>query len=44
MSAAKDLIDQGAVRINDEVAKNWHKEIKVDDEIKVGKGKFIKIV
>jgi len=42
-SAAKRLIDQGAVRVNGEVAKRWDVEVKEGDEIKAGKGKFLKV-
>jgi tyrosyl-tRNA synthetase len=43
MSAAKKLIDQRGVSVNGEIADRWDIEIKKGDEIKVGKGKFLKV-
>lgn len=43
MSAAKKLIDQRGVTVNGEIADRWDVEIKKGDEIKVGKGKFLKV-
>jgi len=43
MSAAKALIDQGAVEVNNQVIKDWNYLIKKGDSVKVGKGKFIEI-
>lgn len=45
-SKAKQLFDQGAIRINDEVAKartNWDYELKEGDNIQVGPRRFIKV-
>lgn len=44
-SEAQRLIEQGAVKINNQVEKNWKKEIKIEGEmtIQVGKRKFAKI-
>lgn len=44
MSAAKKLIDQHGVLVNGAVADRWDIEIKQGDEIKVGKGKFVKVI
>jgi len=43
VASAKDLIDQGAVKINGEVSTRWDQEIRAGDEIQVGKGKFFKV-
>lgn len=43
MSDAKTLISQGAVSVNGEVKKEWDYDVKKGDEIKVGKGKFVKV-
>lgn len=45
-SEAKQLFDQGAVRINNEIAKiktNWNYELREGDIIQVGPRKFVKI-
>ncbi|MFH1611891.1 MAG: tyrosine--tRNA ligase [bacterium] len=43
---AKRLIEQGAVKINDKVIKDWKKEVKIDDGaiIQVGKRRFVRII
>ncbi len=43
MTEAKTLISQGATGVNGETQKDWDYEVKKGDEIKVGKGKFIKV-
>ncbi len=42
-TTAKNLIIQGAVEVNGEVVKEWGHELKPGDEVRVGKGKFIKV-
>jgi len=44
-SEAQRLIEQGAVKINNQVEKDWKKELKIEQEtiIQVGKRKFVKI-
>jgi len=44
-SEAQRLIKQGAVKINNQVEKNWKKQIKIESEmiIRVGKRKFVKL-
>ena len=44
-SEAKRLVEQGGVKINGQVEKDWHKEIKIKPGmiIQVGKRRFIKI-
>jgi len=42
-SEAKRLVDQKAVRVNDEVVENWDYKLKGGDIIKVGPRKFLKI-
>lgn len=44
MAEAKRLVDQGAVRIGDEVVESWGREVKAGDVIKVGPRRFLKIV
>lgn len=43
---AKRLIEQGGVKINDEVVKNWDGELEFngDEILQVGKRKFLKII
>jgi tyrosyl-tRNA synthetase len=43
MSEAKRLIDQGGITVNGVKASQWDLEIKSGDELKVGKGKFVKV-
>lgn len=45
-SDAKRLIEQGGVKINGKVEKDWNKEIKEGEEtkIQVGKRKFVKLI
>ncbi|MDP2647637.1 MAG: tyrosine--tRNA ligase [Candidatus Yanofskybacteria bacterium] len=43
ISAAKDIIDSGGVRVNNEVEKDWNRKLNSGDEIQVGKGKFYKV-
>jgi tyrosyl-tRNA synthetase len=40
---SKKLIDQGAVRVNSEVVKEWGMEVKKGDVIQIGPKKFLKI-
>jgi len=44
-SEAQRLIEQGAVKINNQVEKDWKKELKIEKEVivQVGKRKFVKI-
>lgn len=44
MTEAKTLISQGATGVNGETQTDWDYEVKKGDEIRVGKGKFLKIV
>ncbi len=44
MSAAKKLIDQHGVLVNGVVADRWDLEVKRGDELRIGKGKFVKVV
>ncbi|MBI1755331.1 tyrosine--tRNA ligase [Candidatus Azambacteria bacterium] len=44
ISAAVRLVEEGAVKINDEVETDWKKEIKGGETIQAGKRKFIKII
>jgi tyrosyl-tRNA synthetase len=44
MSAAKKLIDQHGVLVNGVIADRWDLEIKRGDELRVGKGKFVRVV
>lgn len=41
---AKRLVDQEAVRVNDNVVKNWDYEVKTGDVLKVGSRKFLQII
>ncbi len=43
MSAAHNLIDQGATEIGGKVIKEWKHELRSGDRIRVGKGKFVKV-
>lgn len=43
MTVAKQLIDQGAVSVNGEVATDWDYQVKPGDVIKVGPRRFLKI-
>lgn len=43
ISAAKDVIDSGGVRVNNKIEKDWNRQLNSGDEIQVGKGKFYKI-
>lgn len=43
ISAAKRLIEQGGVTINNEPVENWKQKVKKGDAIRAGKGKFIEI-
>ncbi|HUO75910.1 MAG TPA: tyrosine--tRNA ligase [Candidatus Paceibacterota bacterium] len=43
MTEAKTLISQGAISVNGEVQKKWDHEVKKGDEIKVGKGRRVKV-
>ncbi|MDZ4209934.1 MAG: tyrosine--tRNA ligase, partial [Candidatus Curtissbacteria bacterium] len=42
-SEAKNLLDQGAVEINNQIVKDWKYEIKSGDKIRIGKGEFFEI-
>ena len=42
-SEAKRLLEQGAVRVNDETVKEWGYQLKSGDIIKIGPRKFLKI-
>jgi len=42
-SEAKRLIEQSAVEINGQTAKDWNYQTKLGDKIQVGKGRFIEI-
>ncbi|MCC6934507.1 MAG: tyrosine--tRNA ligase [Candidatus Yanofskybacteria bacterium] len=44
MSEAKTLVSEGAVRVNDEIQKGWEYEVKKGDTIKIGKGRFARLV
>lgn len=41
---AKRLIDQGAVRVNDEVIKEWDRSVNNGDVIRIGPKKFVKVI
>jgi len=41
---AKKLMDQGAVRVNEEAKKDWNYEVKPNDKIQVGKGELFTVV
>ncbi len=43
VTSAHNLIDQHAVRVGEVVATEWKQELKKEDEIRVGKGKFYKV-
>lgn len=43
MGEAKRLIDQGAVQVNGITADRWDLEIVSGDQLKIGKGKFVKV-
>lgn len=43
LGEAKRLVEQGGVRINGKRAERWDVELKSGDEIKVGKGTFLKV-
>lgn len=43
LSGAHNLINEGAVRVNDEVVKEWKYEAASGDRIRIGKGKFLEI-
>lgn len=43
ISKAKQLIDQGGVVVNGAKATQWDMDIKSGDELKIGKGKFVKV-
>ena len=40
---SKKLIDQGAVRVNGEIVKEWGREVKKGDVIQIGPKKFVKV-
>jgi len=40
---AKKLIDQGAVKINSEVVKEWNRQVNQSDVLQIGPKKFVKI-
>lgn len=44
MTAGKNLIKEGAVRVHDEVITQWDVPVKPGDMIKVGKGKLLQVV
>ncbi len=44
VSEAKRLIEQGAVEVNGSVVMDWHHAVKAGDSLRVGKGRFVKIV
>ncbi len=41
-SEGKRLIDQGAVKINNQIADRWDQKVKPGDVIKIGSHKFLK--
>ena len=43
-SEAKRLIDQKAVRVNNQVISNWSHEVKKGDIVKVGPRKFVRTI
>jgi len=43
ISAGRDLINNGGVQINGE-STDWNYKPKAGDEIKIGKGKFFKVI
>lgn len=43
-SEAKRLIEQGAVEVNGTTVTDWHHEVNRGDTLRIGKGKFVKIV
>src|SRR3989338_493241 len=40
---AKRLVDQGAVRVNDEVVKEWDRQVNKGDVLQIGHKKFVRI-
>lgn len=43
-SAAKRLIDQNGVKVNDQVVSGWDREIKPGDVVKAGPRRFVRVV
>lgn len=43
MAEAKRLVEQRGVLVNGQTAERWDTDIKSGDEIRVGKGKFVKV-
>ena len=44
LSEAKRLIEQKAVEVNGDTVTDWHYTLKTGDTLRVGKGRFAKIV
>lgn len=43
MTVGKALIDQGAVKVNDEIMSSWDHEVKPGDIVKAGPRKFLRV-